>query len=353
MRKNLLCFFFFALWLPSLSAQTIRGVVYDKNAKEPVSNATVYLEGTSVHTISQEDGAFELLIKRQVQTRLIVSFLGYETAVVEHPFKEMPDTIFLKEKENLLGEVFVTKKKERYSREQCLAAFREQFLGFSRVAKACKILNEEDIVVLYDEKNRTLSAYCSQPIQILNSTLGYLIHYDLTSFQVEYNVNTLNAKNTKNFLLEGAPFFTDQGDNHPPILKKRRDAYLGSRNHFFRSLKDNRLKENRYALYQVKLLLELDELFSIEKPENENDLWKITLLSTTSKKVIDYLSQKIPVYLDVSVSHRNGDSQLEFLTTEFFVDHYGNYLPSKGIILLGTLAEKRIGDMLPLDYEAD
>ncbi|MDR0541298.1 MAG: TonB-dependent receptor [Dysgonamonadaceae bacterium] len=62
-------------------SRTIRGVVTDEN-NEYVTGATVTVPGTSIGTVSDGDGKFELLLP-DGKTTVQVSFLGYKTQVIQ------------------------------------------------------------------------------------------------------------------------------------------------------------------------------------------------------------------------------------------------------------------------------
>ena len=63
--------------------------------------------------------------------------------------------------------------------------FKDAFLGQSRNAKACIIINEEDITFNYQSDRDTLRAFASKPLHILNNSLGYQITYYLDKFEYD------------------------------------------------------------------------------------------------------------------------------------------------------------------------
>jgi hypothetical protein len=65
-----------------------------------------------------------------------------------------------------LSEVTVTVKKSKYSRKEMLKAFRRQFLGYDQAAKECRIVNEDSLVLRYDDANKELTAFSYSPIEI-------------------------------------------------------------------------------------------------------------------------------------------------------------------------------------------
>jgi hypothetical protein len=164
-----------------LYAQSVTGTVIDVKTNEPISWATVYLEGTTIGTTTDAQGKFNLTVKDKVFTNLIISCVGYESATIENPFDNLPEIIYLKEKDYSLDEVVVSKK-QKFSRKQKLRAFHEQFLGMSEFAKSCRILNEDSIMLRFDDNENVLYATANVPIEIENIALAYKIKYELAKF---------------------------------------------------------------------------------------------------------------------------------------------------------------------------
>ena len=83
---------------------TITGVVKDING-ESIIGANVSVEGTTIGTITDMDGAFKL--EAPTNGSLIFSFIGYETQKIKIN-KKTSFTITLKEDTKLLSEVVLT-----------------------------------------------------------------------------------------------------------------------------------------------------------------------------------------------------------------------------------------------------
>ncbi|MCS6935346.1 MAG: carboxypeptidase-like regulatory domain-containing protein, partial [Chitinophagales bacterium] len=62
-----------------LRAQTITGVLFDKNTGEPLVGATVAVKGTATGTATDIDGKFSLKITQSPPFTLSFSYVGYET----------------------------------------------------------------------------------------------------------------------------------------------------------------------------------------------------------------------------------------------------------------------------------
>ena len=176
-------FLVFCFSIPA-SAQILRGAIYDAATKKPVSDAFVYLDGTSISTVTNASGQFEIKIFGVINTQLIVSHLSYNSFIVPDPFQEIPEAIYLQTKETQLSETVITA--DRFSRAQKIKAFKEQFLGNSKAGASCEIVNEDEIMVLYDLDTQTLTAFSDKPIIVVNHFLGYRILFTLVEFKAVF-----------------------------------------------------------------------------------------------------------------------------------------------------------------------
>ncbi|MCU0445535.1 MAG: TonB-dependent receptor [Microscillaceae bacterium] len=82
--KNVLLIILLSAFYLNISAQTLKGVVQDKNDKSPLIGANVYWLGTSHGTITNAEGKFSLMRPDSNHNKLIISYVGYA-----------PDTIAL------------------------------------------------------------------------------------------------------------------------------------------------------------------------------------------------------------------------------------------------------------------
>ena len=132
------------LWRCYAGAQeiTIAGIICDEVTKLPISDVYVYLDGTTIQTMTNTSGRFALKPTSVINTKLVISYLSYETIIIDHPFEELPDTLYMQEQIQSLNEVVVAV--DRFSRRQKMAAFREQFLGLTPAGKACTIMNSDN-----------------------------------------------------------------------------------------------------------------------------------------------------------------------------------------------------------------
>jgi len=394
--KKALIFTIVILSCIQINAQTLTGMVYDKDTKQPILGVYVYLDGTSIVDVTDNSGKFTLAVKQMINTKLVLRHLGYNTLIIEEPFNNLPDTIYMEEQFTMLGEVFV--QADQFSRRQRLRAFREQFLGTTQAGSSCRIVNEDDIQIWFNVATQTLFASSDKPIEIINSYLGYRVLLTLDEFWTKYSDVTLNSNRALNTYCFWRASFTDLNPNDMRIKKRRDDIFEESTRNFFKNLAYN-------PLFGGVFFEEFDDFleqgFDIQLISNEtkNPFFKIykgdVQINPRSHFIIkDTLSQKminIPdsildkgnldnSLLKINVSHREKASEtydirsnlssndpstviiitvnnlrhssgIRFFTNTLLVDQYGNIDQTDKVFFTGLMSRIRAGDMLPLDYE--
>jgi hypothetical protein len=349
------------------TAQNITGIILEQKTKTPLSGATVYQDGTTNVTITDENGAFSLNTKG-LDSPLIIRFMGFDTKSLVQPLQYVGKNsiIFLDEHSFFLDEVTVGKKSP-FTRREMLRAFREQFLGTSIAASRCKISNEEDLFLSYDVSKKTLTATSRQPLKIRNNYLDYEVNFDLVELVVSYNsVESLAANLANNSYFSGYSFYRDFAKKDKAI-KRRMETFYGSTAHFMRALAYGTLEEEKWEIYVSKFRVNPETYFEIsdsahlkkikliKKPErliklnlNEGFSAKPNAISTPLKVDSNGMVRK-PEYF-VPYYKRKEQSLMEFLEPTIFVDENGNYYPIYGIVFGGALGALKAGDLLPTDF---
>ncbi|MBA4411193.1 MAG: carboxypeptidase-like regulatory domain-containing protein [Bacteroidota bacterium] len=330
MRKIILMFLFISLSLVAYN-QVIKGTVYDQKTHEAIYSATVYFNGTTVGTLTDEKGNFTLDVTKNAPMPVTVSMLGYNSTTLNSNTYSTgnPLIIHLTPKVYELNEFVVKAKPHARDRKYnlfLLFLFKNEFLGTSANAQNCDILNEEDITFNYGSDRDTLKAFASKPLQIINRKLGYKITYYLDKF--EY------YKRNQSFLYKGNLIFNEDmaiNDPQKPVIERRRkNAFRGSRMHFFRSLWKNDLKSTGFVVYNLS-----------------NDFLDYQDIVVEDDKHRKFLAYK--KYLGICYYSKITTSHIKFIKDEVFFDKSG-YFDESGITWDGKMASQRIGDQLPYDY---
>ena len=335
--------------------QTLTGIVYDEN-NNVMPGVSVYLNGTTIGTITDKYGRYKIVPENKINTELIISFLGYQTVIIKNPFDKSDYHIQLKPKILELPEVVVHAGK--FSRDQMLKIFRKQFLWTTKAGKSCKIKNEDDILLKYDYKTKTLTASSEKPLIIENPFLGYLIDFNLVDFNTKFQRKRIITRNVLTNFFSGTTLFKDIGNNDESILNRRKITYTGSSMHFFRNLYANMwstdefllYKSNRYILYSNAI--NPDDYFNISDTLGMKKI--IVLKNNESKTGNKSKNSEDPFFCSLFILYDHKElSNIIFQAKTLFVDKFGNYTPLDRIVFRGALANQGVGDWLPIDFKLD
>jgi len=343
-----------------LHSQILEGRVYDKKTNDPLQAATVYLDGTTISGATDAAGYFKINGGGNTKSDLVLSYVGYLTLRIENPFQYKVIKTFMEEDSFSLDEVFIGKS--MFSRKAMLAAFREQFLGISKAGLSCKIENEDDISLFFDEQTNTLSATSRAPLRIQNSRLGYEVFFELADFSVEYRQRTLNGDFVQKSSYAGTTFYKEISKSSK-TQQRRRDSYLGSSSHFMRTVATESWEKEKFKLFVDKFQVNPQHYFKVN---DTLGVKKVTLLKQPmgrfpiySKKATQnasqHLEREISGYEEKKVNFNilydnKKQSVADFLEKQFVVDENGNFAPVYCVMFGGHIGFQKLGDMLPLDY---
>ncbi len=333
MFRNCLFSILFLLSFFSYS-QTISGFVFDKKTSKSLPGASVYIDGTTLGTTTNINGYFELEINTSQNAALIISFVGYDTQLFSLSEFINLKKIYLEESSNQLNEV--TLGLDIWSREKKMSIFKSEFLGKEKSSLACKILNEKDIVLIYNSALNTLSAYADKPIIIKNNYLGYELSYNIVDFEIQFIINLQGFRLTNKVYYAGTTFFKEiKKKPKNKILQNRKKEFHGSLTHFMRSLASKQLYENKFQIYFESLPTHPYKYFDIT---TENGQTKV-VINTTKLNIL---------YNNFDQSSIEPISENENV---FYIDNYGNHSPPSSMLFGGVFGIKRISNMLPINYK--
>lgn len=304
-----------------LNAQTIHGIVYASGTDSLISNASVYYNSSLTGTITDKSGQFSLPLKNS-KIPIIVSCVGYYSQTVNNYAEGEILKIYLTPKVKELVEVII--RKDGMSRKEKIKIFTREFIGTSKFAQSCTISNIEDVDLAFSKKNKTLQAYCKYPIKIINNKLGYQLDYYLDSF----------VRSSDYIFINGNIAFKDisNAKQQKTITNNREKAFEGSRMQFIRALYTNKLQENGFRILTARL-----DPVPVDSVLSTNEL---------SEKVIN-LKHKV-----LLINHKSDVSLVSYLTQKepnSFIDENGFH--DNSLIWEGPIGVKRIGDMLPYEYQ--
>ncbi|HEX2627575.1 MAG TPA: carboxypeptidase-like regulatory domain-containing protein [Chitinophagaceae bacterium] len=246
------CFFV----LQTHAQSFIKGRVVNETTNAPIAGCSIFISGTSIGTISNSEGHFELTNVASGKQELIISSVGYETVVYPFTEAELPlnlkvqMSIKVQQLGNVTVEPFLEEGWDKWGQ-----MFTDNFIGTSTNAGYCRIKNKDKIRFRYYKKSNRVIAICDEPLQIENKALGYTIRYQLEDFEVNFKEHTT-------FYLGYTLFEDNTKEGKEPKEKwqrKREEAYNGSVMHFMRSLYNNKLSEEGFEVRRMTKIPNLEK----------------------------------------------------------------------------------------------
>ncbi|MGV8878348.1 MAG: carboxypeptidase-like regulatory domain-containing protein [Sphingobacteriaceae bacterium] len=349
----LLCLIFITqLAVNGQSTFSISGIV--KNSQGvAVPLATVFIDGSEKATSTNEQGEFKFSNLKPGTYQLVVNMLSYFSVKQNVILQKEPAVLIisLTEKQIALAEVVIG---DRSNRDEYLNIFMKNFLGESKNAKGCKILNTDKLYFTNREQDGILEAQSDDFLIIENKRLGYRIKYLLRQFK--YNRFTTTT------IYDGEVIFENLTGNEKITvqwIKNRKETYKGSFMHYLRSVYNNSTREEGFITYEVENAT--DPLLLNPVPLNIE-----AYVATIDKDFIG-LSCRRRLYIRFDpakkILNRNADKKDDFNETmakdgslmrlfleTAVIDHKGSYVDYRSFFIQGFWGRKRIGDQLPFEY---
>ena len=236
--------------LKAIAQSGIQGKVVAQDNKEAIAGASVYISNTTIGTATDGQGKFILNNIPQTPFDLNISTIGFKTQIIRiNPLKDTLLNIELMPQVQKLREVVVRPKGDDLWKKFG-QKFIEDLIGYSKFSQQCKIENIENIILEFDKQNQKLTAFCREPLVIVNKALGYKIKYWLETYEYSFK--------SRLTFIAGYPFFQDlvtpktRKRKVKRYQKNRSKAFNGSLTHFIQALYAGKLKESGFQVDLMK-----------------------------------------------------------------------------------------------------
>jgi len=346
------------LTVPVLAQQTQRatlsGRVIDDSTSAPLANVNVYIANSTLGANTNEEGVFEIRDIPSGNYDIVASRIGYLLHTTRLSLSEQRKRtveIRLKPTNVEMTEVVVSAPDPTEWKKD-LSTFTELFLGTTQNAKGCKIVNPE-VLDFKAEGNDLFDASARRPLEIENLAMGYHLTFVLKSFRKEGDVMTF----------EGLPKFTELKPTSQEMAEQwkenRMRAFRGSMRHFLISLFRRELNKVGYSIYHLdhlgvgnvspdrKLLVENEILFDGPTPATKT-------LRFSGFLEVEYWREVESGYNLLQKAGTTG--QVSWFTLNYLavgVNDRGFINEAFPTKVYGYWSWRRVGDMLPLDYEPE
>lgn len=335
----------------------IKGRIINKENGSLVPNASVFLSNNTGGAASNTDGTFTLTNIKPGNYELVVSLVGFE--IWRQPVNvtganiDLPD-IKLARKAIGLKEVVVKAGADKnWSYRYNL--FKQAFLGNSKLAGECRILDPEALDLGYDDKTSRFTASSSDFLVIQNDALGYRLKYLLTAFSCDNAM--LNVSYKGSVLFEEMKGSASQEDEW---VNKRKQTYERSQMHFLRALLSDQLDEEgfralRYTYKKSKKTL-LRVPLTQKQLLNRTDVPGVYALGIDSSELYVEHNEHRRFHendkLSVIINYSNVETSIVSFDKHYILfDQNGWVINPDEIVTAGAWARCRVAEMLPANYE--
>lgn len=328
--------------------QKISGIVLN-DGKEPIENASVFLNNTSYSAFTTAEGTFSLEVP-DGSYELVVYQYGY-SAVIHPLVVDQPLEVMINLKPislDLRGQEVTADRDPAWYKN--LEIFKQSFLGESRNGKACELINPTAMILDRERETGHLKGWATKPLLIRNKHLGYDISYVLEAYERDGRLSSYAGY----VLYRDIPGLVLKQKH----LKARERAYRGSAIHFVRTLIEGTSEEEGFQLRKftqkdrewVLIPAAFNEILSVEKDG--------IYLQGSGRYQLTYMKEK-PELGRTKTSNPHGanitrygqTSELEFLREKVKLSASGAINPPLGIMFSGYMGWEKVGDAVPLDYQ--
>jgi hypothetical protein len=338
----------------SFSQSNVTGKIVDSETKLPLEGASVFAQNTTKGTITDKEGNYRLYLPKGGY-ELIVSFTGYVSRTIN--FEALNDREFnleLQKADNSMSEVVIRSSNEVADGwEKYGQFFLEQFIGSTPFSDSCMLANPEVLKFYYYKRTDRLKVLATEPLQVINRSLGYSLRYELDSFVHHYQQEVSSYR--------GFCLYTplDGSDLERITWRRNREkAYYGSRLHFLRAYYDSTLKQEGFTVDLLsnkgnatfhRLSNPFDTTYYFyNDTTGDAELWFPNKISVTYNKKApekEYLSHfKLPLDVKTQISYVD-------LREGILIKPNGYFLDQKSWVNQGYWSWKNLSDQLPFDYE--
>jgi len=362
--------------LPSVifSKYKISGQVLDKVTNEPIPYVNVFFSNTTIGSMTNKDGTFTIDKIPNGFYKLVIQDIAHQiiTKPIQFPLpnNQQPDFTFYLTPRIIHMDSVLVEAKEPKLWKKLYKRFEKEFLGTTRYASGCKILNPE---VLDFEKVPESDGYCAHSDSILiveNRYLGYKVfiyleyfkwskstHETVSFYPTNASASSLikNGGNRFYCIYKVNSFFKElEPHNNEEFLKwreNRQKLYKGSLRHFFSLLASGKSDKN-FSLSS----------YPLGTVEKEN---KLTRIKLNFLKSISFKDLKVTPVYDKNRLHFEDYLRISYTQDHHFVsylklesqyvdiDSLGNYHSPLPVTLSGYWGRLRMAGLLPEDYYAE
>ncbi len=360
--------------LPVVAQQQARarleGTVREAGTGTPLDGVHIFVSRSGIGAISDSTGRYVFTLPLGAH-RLVVSRVGHKTQTHDVMIRAPRSYLLnydLAEDVMVLGEISVTDERDP-DWDEHLESFTEFFLGATRNAESVRMLNPE--VLDFDIHEGALFATSSEPLVIENKALGYRLEHHLHQFIVDGDETWQDGES---YFTELLPANAEEAERWK---ENREKAWLGSGQHFFQSVMEDRTRQEGFLVYQVDNPGEVGRQSEFERnsaaPFRKPQFAVNPVIYLGDGESVQDRSFAFPGYLQVvytreredrayarwqRLEHSGDPRDMQYSWVRLrggpsTLDLQGNVLDPYSIMYYGYMSFERIADLLPKEYRPE
>jgi len=340
---------------------TVHGTVLDEKTGKPLSGVNVFLSKTTLGTVTDADGVYRIEHAPPGVYDLVFQHVGYTMKIQQVQFAYV-STIQIDTK--LMPRILEGREVRitgRYTKERIrrLQEFTRMFLGETRNAKACRILNPEALDFKIDSTDGRWTARSEEAVVVENLALGYTVRNYIIRFKWSKSLSQIQ----QNIFTVFKPIPAADANTSETWARNREAAFLGSQKHFLSAVAQHRIDEEGFKLYQsnIQPLEDRDSAFREEGSGFyiPSKIFYGRNRSGLSMDTVSYPQNKIGLAAGLvklqfkdwlKIKYGVTFSYLNLEGHSLIVDSLGNNWNPTSYQITGRWAYSGAADKLPLDY---
>ena len=348
----------FSAGLSQAQLTRLSGAIYDMETDLPISDVTVYVNGTTKGCITSSAGLYEL-DGVFLPCELILSHVSYTLQRLSiSDTSNLADVRFGMSKKIVpLQEATVMPDS---ARRNYLARFKVWFLGADYEKTGAMIINDP-VLYFTPLEGDQFEAQANEPLEVEIPLTGYRIKIDLVHFRLTFRkeLGRYHCSILGYFYYE--EISAESRRQQRALARNRAKSYYNSRLHFCRSLYENRLKENGYKMERACLPDEKSDPVKV----NPADYKRWFSISGSGKAVLYFTDFNCRLF-KIKYYHSGGSkpADLNYLYTHpsnlstsgllFATDTIRIYstgrVAENSMLFSGDIGDKGVAWSLPEDY---
>jgi len=325
---------------------SVEGRVVSQSTGQPLEYVNVYISGTKWGTTTNKAGYYKIKSLPYGNLTVVASMVGFKPQVATITLKEeqtVEVNFKLEEKSYEINQVVVSGKTPKDWKDN-FDEFKKYFLGEGPNTDECKILNPE-VINFTKTESGYLTATATQPIIVLNNSLGYKINIELVSFDWD------KEKQTLKYVLES--YFTELKDTTGELkkgwMKNREDTYYGSMTDFIKSLIYKTFMEEGFRVYyNKKLPFKFNSLY-----KTYFKLDKVVINKINSNYYELNFDRYLRIEYDSDVYHKTEISWLKLNFPNVLLDRFGYPVVALAFSIYGDWSYSGVSNLLPKYYKPE